>query len=209
MSTNKPKRGPIVSLNLPTTDDGLLVYSKGLLIAFTGNAYFMTPPPTLGAFALKVDAYDQAHTTAATRVLGAVAHRAACRVEVIEGLGHIQYHVQGVVTAAPSRAVAAAIVESVGMSLRKAPKRSKVELEVVSGPSSGSVSLNAKAVAAFATYYWQFSEDGVSWTSVPETLQARTVISGLAPARLYYFRFRALTRSGAGDYSQVVSAVVH
>ena len=43
---------------------------------------------------------------------------------------------------------------------------------------------------------------------VPETLQARTTIDGLPWAKVAYFRFRSLTRTGKGDYSQVVSLLV-
>lgn len=39
-------------------------------------------------------------------------------------------------------------------------------------------------------------------------MQASTVIKGLTPAQRYYFQFRALTRSGASDLSQVVSLIV-
>jgi hypothetical protein len=35
-----------------------------------------------------------------------------------------------------------------------------------------------------------------------------TVISGLTPGQTYYFRFRALTRKGMRDWSQVVSLIV-
>lgn len=207
--SNEKKHGYIVILNLPAKDGDLLVYCKGLPGAFNGNAYFKTPPPTLGAFSLLVDAYDQAHTKAATRAQGAAAHRDAKRVEVIDGIRPIHLHVQMAVSAAPSAAVAAAMAGSVGMSLRKAGKPTKAELQALMGPGLGNVSLIAKAAAAYATYYWQFSEDGVSWTSVPETIKARTVISGLTPARIYYFRFRALTRDGLGEFSQVISALVH
>jgi hypothetical protein len=48
----------------------------------------------------------------------------------------------------------------------------------------------------------------VTWTPIPETLQANTKIDGLPWAKVAYFRFRTLTRAGKGDYSQVVSLLV-
>jgi hypothetical protein len=48
----------------------------------------------------------------------------------------------------------------------------------------------------------------VSWTRAPETLQASTTIEGLPWAKVSYFRFRALTRNGKKDYSQIVSLLV-
>jgi hypothetical protein len=35
-----------------------------------------------------------------------------------------------------------------------------------------------------------------------------TVISGLTPGQTYYFRFRALTRLGMRDWSQVITLIV-
>ncbi len=40
-------------------------------------------------------------------------------------------------------------------------------------------------------------------------MKARLVLSGLTPGQLYYFRFRAQTRKGPVDYSQIVSLMVH
>ncbi len=57
-------------------------------------------------------------------------------------------------------------------------------------------------------YYWEISLDQQSWTSVPETLKARATITGLTPGQRYYFRFRAHTRKGLGDYSDVVTLIV-
>ena len=45
--------------------------------------------------------------------------------------------------------------------------------------------------------------------SAPETAQTTTVISGLTPLQMYYFRFRTTSRKGRRGYSKVVSLVVH
>jgi hypothetical protein len=95
------------------------------------------------------------------------------------------------------------------MRVRKVPKRSKAALRARNAGTSGTVVLEAKAVAHVATYYWQHSLDQTTWFDVPETMQASTVIEGLTSAQRYYFRFRTLTRSGASDFSQVVSLLVH
>ena len=55
----------------------------------------------------------------------------------------------------------------------------------------------------------QYSVDQKVWTNGPETMKASAVISGLTSAQTYYFRFRALTRKTAIDFSQVVSLLVH
>ena len=94
------------------------------------------------------------------------------------------------------------------MSVRKTSKQSKSELSAKNAGVSGTVVLNAKRVAPVATYYWQYSLDQETWISVPATMKASTVLSGLTPRTTYHFRFRALTRDGETDFSQVVSLFV-
>ena len=42
-----------------------------------------------------------------------------------------------------------------------------------------------------------------------QTMKTKLVVTGLTPGQTYYFRFRAHTRKGDIDYSQVVSLMVH
>jgi len=58
-------------------------------------------------------------------------------------------------------------------------------------------------------YHWEHSLDQETWTPLPGTMLARTEVSGLESAKTYFFRFRAFTRAGWQDYSQVVSLLVH
>ena len=60
-----------------------------------------------------------------------------------------------------------------------------------------------------ASYEWQWSGDGgKTWTNVPATLQAKTTVLGLPSGTVLQFRVRAVTRTGEGDWSQVVSVLV-
>jgi len=70
------------------------------------------------------------------------------------------------------------------------------------------VNLAAKAPAKRASYNWQYSTDQKTWTSIPQTLQAKTGVSGLTVGTTYYFRVQALTMTGETDWTQVVSLVV-
>jgi hypothetical protein len=108
-----------------------------------------------------------------------------------------------------SPAAAIALIESAFMSVRKVTKRPVPELRAKNADVSGKVVLAAKAVGRSAIYFWEYSLDQSTWTPLPETMGARTEVSGLTFARVYYFRFRAFTRAGRGDHSQVVSLLVH
>ena len=63
-------------------------------------------------------------------------------------------------------------------------------------------------VASHATYFWEYSLNQTDWIAVRETMQSKTVISGLPSRTTVFFRFRALTSAGKRDYSQVVSLFV-
>ena len=95
------------------------------------------------------------------------------------------------------------------MSVRKAPERTFPELRAKNAEVPGKVMLVAKAVAPTTIYYWEYSLDQSTWIPCPETVRARAEIEGLTSATLHYFRFRARTRAGWQDYSQVVSLLVH
>jgi hypothetical protein len=117
--------------------------------------------------------------------------------------------VQSVVETNTSPVAATALIKSAFMSVRKAPKRTLPELSAKNADVSGKVMLVAKAVARTTIYNWEYSLDQSTWTPGPETVRARAEIQGLTSARLYSFRFRARTRAGWQDHSQVVSLLVH
>ena len=85
----------------------------------------------------------------------------------------------------------------------------KPALSVKQGSVSGTVTLVAKAAATKAAYNWQYSTDQKTWTSPPQTLKAKTGVSGLTAGTTYSFRSQALTpKSGEGDWGQIVSLLV-
>jgi hypothetical protein len=91
---------------------------------------------------------------------------------------------------------------------RDGDARTKAAIRARNSGLSGVVLLEARAVAEVAMYYWEYRSTQENWTSIPETMKASAVISGLIPLTTYYFRFRAATRKGPIDYSQVVSLIV-
>ena len=195
-----------VVLGLPKRNKDLITFCKAVLAALTNNPHFPAPNPTLAVFSADIDAYDQAETAAAGKLPGAPSQRNAKRAKVVQDLRHLREYVQGVAENAPADAIS--VVESAGFRVKKPGARHKQALEAKDGVTTGSVDLVAKAVAALATYFWQYSLDGKTWTSCPETMKALTTISGLTVGQTYSFRFRTLTRAGASDFTQVVTHVV-
>jgi hypothetical protein len=200
--------GPRAVLKLPPKDKDLFTFAMGVHDGFLGNADLPNPNPLLSVFKADVIAFQDAATKALLRTKGTVTLRRAKRKKVVADLRHLKNYVQSVVETQTDPVVAAAIIEGVLMSVRKTGKRSRPELQARNTAVSGEVAVDAAQVAKVAVYYWEFSLNQTDWSTFPETLQANTVISGLTPGRIYYFRFRALTRKERRGYSQVVRLMV-
>jgi hypothetical protein len=95
------------------------------------------------------------------------------------------------------------------MDVRKVTLHDKPALSAKQGSASGTVTLSAKSAAVKAAYNWQYSTDQKTWTSLPQTLKAKTSVSGLTAATTYFFRSQALTpKGGEGDWGQATSLLV-
>lgn len=208
MSSHSSSNGPIAILKLPKTPKALLTFAKAVHSAMAGNPDFPSPTPPLDAFEVHIIALDDAETRAATRANGAAVARDAVKRQVMNDLSHLRDYVQGVAETSPSPSAAAAVITGAFMSVRRVPQRVMPELAAKNTGVSGQIALAAKPVAPVAAYFWEHSPDQVNWTALPQTIKASTTIDGLPWAKVAYFRYRALTRAGNGDYSQVVSLLV-
>ncbi len=199
------RRYVIVDLGAPASDIEMVPFGRTIVQLMEKAARFANPPIPYATVKAHLDTYATDQQNVALRGPGATALRDASRVVVIQDLMMLRAFVQMIAQASP--ADAAAIAGTAGMSLRESTGRHRAEL-AVRCTAAGVVVLTARAAGRNAAYFWQYSLDGENWISVPETLQATTTITGLPSHQLVYFRFRALTRKGPKDYSQVVSQLV-
>ena len=203
MSGSQALIGPVVVLNYNIQN--LPVVAQRVHDGMSNNALFGTPSIPLTQLAADIAAY-QASLSGAGKL--STSTKRSIKRKLATDLKHLRDDVQTAVEQQTSLADAQKVAESAGMTLKRLGKIDKPELAAKYSGLSGVVVLDAKAVAPSASYYWQFSLDGKTWTSVPETMKSVTVISGLTPGQTYYFHFRALTRRGMRDWSQVVTLIV-
>ncbi len=205
MST-QPQPLPVAVKKIPRTNDAFVTYLYKIADSLEGNAAFPNPSPTPTAIRAAADALALANARAVRGGEIAVADRNVKRQDA-EGLvdqlvGYVRATVRAQATDAAS---ATAMIVGVGLSVRKRGRPPKAALAVKHGSVSGEMLIVALAVAKTAMYFWEMSVDLATWTSLPQTLSADTAVAGLVPGQLYHFRFRAQTRAGMSDYSQVVS----
>jgi len=208
MSPSNESTRLVVALMAPRANKPFILFAKAIYGGLLDNPSFPSPRPSLAVFAEHIAALEEAETEAASRTTGATDLRDDTKKTVNEDLLHIRDYVQSVVEATTSPADAAALIKSAFMSVKKGFKRSIPELRAKNADVSGTVTLAAKAVAPTAIYFWEYSLDKSTWTPLKQTMQSRTDVLGLTSESVYHFRFRASTRAGRGDYSQIVSLLV-
>jgi hypothetical protein len=185
----------------------LIGKTSAILAAMTGNKSFPSPSPTLATVTSDSTALVSAQSVALTKAKGAAAERNVKLAIVVSDLKLLAAYVQGV--ADGDSATAISIIESAGMSVRK-PRQTtpKQDLALKHGAVSGIVEVFAKAQGPRTSYEWQSSTDGKTWTALPTTIQAKTSITGLTPGTTIYVRHAVVTKTGVGDFGQVVSMMV-
>ena len=95
------------------------------------------------------------------------------------------------------------------MAVKKTAVRHPRVFEATPGDVSGSAKLIAASAARRASYEWEYSTDGgKTWVTAPATLQAKTTVPGLTPGATVTFRYRPVTKTGEGDWSQPTSVIV-
>lgn len=181
---------------------------RTLIVNITNNALlFVTPLPKPVDVTADTDALEAAESIAQTRVVGSVADRDVKYDKVVDDVHTWLNYVQTLADNAADEATSVLIIESSGFDLKKKGVRVKAPMEVKQGDVSGSVKLTAPSQGR-ASYQWQKSSDGVAFTNLPATLQAKTTADGFIPGNAYYFRCRPVTKSGEGDWTSIVSLMV-
>ena len=205
---SKNKKGPTGVLKVPKQKKALSPYGRHVVTCLTGSAKVQIPNPPLPTITAACKALDVSQA-AMPGNKAVTSQRDADYLALLLLLHHELDCVNGVAEQQTSPAEAEAVITGAGFSVRKDFTRHKDKLAATYGLASGAVRLDARALGRDASYYWQWSTDMKTWVSLPETKKASTTVTGLTPATIVYFRFRALTRKGMTDWSQDVSLLVH
>jgi len=206
-TTNKSTRRSLVTLSLPKSVPGLIVYAQNIVKRMTGNPSFPNPAPTLAAITAAIDELQAAEAAAIARTKGAAAARNDKRKALVAILEQLRAYIQ--LTADADEGNGPSIIQSAGVAVRKTPTRHARIFAAKPGRVSGVATVIAASAGHRASYEWQYSTDGgKTWVAAPTTLQAKTSVGGLVPGATVQFRHRPVTRAGEGDWSQPVSLMV-
>lgn len=196
----------LAALNMSRRVHDFVYQAQFIADCLAGDPIYADSTPPLEVFEAHLRALQDATHHVSTRALGSVAARQAAAVTVMSDLLSLRQFVQRL--ADESLASGPAIITNAGMYVKNATGPVKGGFVVKQGRVSGMARMIALAERTKASYDWQYSLDGVTWISVASTVWAHQDVTGLVPARVYFFRYRSLTRAGVGDWSQVVSLMV-
>lgn len=206
-TTTKSNHRSTVTLMLPKSVPALIVYAQGIVKRMTGNPSFANPVPALSVVTAAIDDLRAAETAALARTKGAAAARNEKRTALVVQLQQLRSYVQ--TTADADATNGTSIIQSAGVAVRKTATRQARAFAAKPGAVSGVAKVVAVSAARRASYEWQYSIDGgKTWIAAPATLQAKTKIAGLAQGATVQFKYRAVTKTGEGDWSQAVSLMV-
>jgi hypothetical protein len=207
VSPTKQTHRPIAVLLLPKTVPALVTYAQSVVTAMTGNPSFPSPVPTLAIVLAGITALHDAESAALARTKGAVAARNDKRLALVTLLQQLRNYVQTV--ADTDLETSATVIQSAGIAVKKTPALKLRGFDAQTGALSGTARLVAASAGRRAAYEWQYSTDGgKTWGMAPSTLQARTTVTGLVPGATVDFRYRPVTKTGEGNWSQTVQLIV-
>ena len=183
---SSPEAFPIAVKDSPRSNHKFVTFLYKLVDCLTGNASYASPNPTIAALKAAGDGLATANAKAKNGGSIAVSDRGSKRIDADKLVDQLVAYVRVTVRAqAQDPASAAAMILSSGLAVRKHTKPHKAALAARYGAVSSEVLLVALAVAPTGVYFWEYSLDQVTWTSVPQTLKARVTITGLTPAKVY------------------------
>jgi hypothetical protein len=207
MSSTKQNHRSIASLKLPKPVSLLITYAQGIVTSMTGNPSFPSPNPPLSAVSSAVLDLGTAETAALKRAKGAATLRNEKRTTLVGLLEQIRAYVQSVADLNVENG--ASIIQSAGLAVRKSPTRAAPSFHVKQGAVSGEAKVVAPSAGHRSSYEWEYSTDGgKTWIAMPPTIQAKATLDGLTPGSTVQFRYRAVTKTGAGDWSQAAALLV-
>jgi hypothetical protein len=206
-TTTKSIHRSTVTLLLPKAAPALIVYAQGIVTRMTGNVSFPNPTPPLATVTAAIDDLRAAETSALSRIKGAAAARNEKRTALVAQLQQLRAYIQATADADASNG--ASIIQSAGVAVRKTATLRARAFTARPGPVSGVATVVAASAARRASYEWQYSTDGgKTWITAPATLQAKTQVAGLAQGTTVQFKYRAVTKTGEGNWSQPVSLMM-
>lgn len=194
-----------VVLGLPKAVAALIIRLNAILDAMAANkTTFPSPPVPFATAQAHVAALVSAEADVQAKKPGTKPVRDAALLLVKQDAQQLHGYVQTLCNASPSEA--ATIAANAAMALHKKGAPTKADI-AVKQQISGTVHVSARSIKNAKSHEWQLSSDGgKTWSVLPPTSKASTLVSGIAPGTTVQVRHRIVTTTGPTDW--IVSSPV-
>jgi hypothetical protein len=177
--------------------------SRSIGISITGNPNFPSPNPTVATVTTATNQLEAAALKARTGTKSdtTAMHDKEDALDML--MKQLATYVEGIANQNPL--TAEAVIQSAGMDVVRRANRSVPLFEAVATGKPGEIRLQRKGVKR-GTYEFQMSTDITkeeNFETINRGTQSRFLVTDLAPGKWYYFRARAITPEGTGEWSDV------
>ena len=202
---NNNKR-PLVTYKVETNVEKFMEKSISILSKMNGNKLFSKPPVSYDSVRMNIENLNKSQIEAWTHEIGKAAIRDKMYGIVVKDFQKFQNYVQGLADGAKDEKTAKSIILASGFKLKKVRNFIKELLTAKLDPDSGDLILSARKTVGGFYYEWQTSNDnGLTFTNLGGTLNAKIIASDCLVNQESLFRFRSHSRDGISDYCVAVT----
>ena len=210
MSTTPKVQKKLVALGLSKLSAPQVIANTKLYVQkMTGNTNFPTPTPSLTTVSTQLATLEAAYTLSQTRVKGSVS-KMKVELKALEILlKNLASYVETIANADPDNAEN--IIQSAGMTVKKAAARPPKVFSATLTKVPGQVKLNSKAAGKTACYIYQMTTDPntvTSWQTILTSNNVKDLVNGLASNTRYYFRVAVSIKGIQAAWSTTVNVLM-
>ncbi len=194
-------------LRWPNDFPGRLKYGGGVIAMIGENSgTFTAPSPPLATLTTALGGLNSAEITAGTRALGAAEARDAKWLTVESLFDQELAYVQGIADLA-GPALAPGVFAQAGMSTTQHAGHPPREYKMTQTVST-EVDVTVPAAGTDTAVIWEYGTSPTAMTSWIVTIHGILKLTNQTPGTTLYLRYRIVTTTGYGEWSQVISRLV-
>jgi hypothetical protein len=190
-----PTTGQVITarLALGSVHDGIVTQARNIKTKCTGNPNVTFTTGQITALGVAINAYEDTH--------------GSLREEAFTTLNDMLKNVflaaiSLAAIASPDTAIS--LIQSCGCVVQGVGGKSEQVFDGFPGVASGTIVLVGPAAGAHAFHEWWTSTDNINWIRIQGTTDANTLITGLTPGVLMYFRHQIIDSTGGTGMSYTI-----
>ncbi len=194
-----PSTGQIITarLALGKTSDEIVAQARNIKTKCTNNTSVVFSAIEVATLGTQINSYEDLHGAAkdaAYVIMNTTLKSWLVRIQFAADSNHTGQQI--------------VIIQSTGCIVQGVGGSHEQIFDCFWGIASGTVMLIAPNGGQHSCHDWWYSGDNITWTRIPPTVEANTMMAGLLIGKSAYFRQETVTSKGGTGMSQVISIMV-